>query len=360
MPGISLCGTCLCLDSDTARAAGQSQEEKVPVPPLSRPAWPQHLLAAGAVAGQPPGVWGPARPCPRGCAGRGGGCCHAGGRRVQMPYPPRGSRVLAVAAAGFGLRPPRLPPAPGLGWLRKAASRSAPGSARAHSPHGWHGLGSPSQPPPAAVHPVVLGGRMGPRGGCAPVALSCSHGAAAVVWPAGKSSAAARHGWLGTSRVGAGAAGPGRGGAAGKGCGSVLEHLARALRLRGVTAPSVAVRGQRGEGPPPGPPGSCSQAVPPWPGGAVPGVCCAVLCGWHRPGSRPCPLVAGARCGAAGGGRWPPAPGLTEPRSCSEWVPWGRCRAQPGSALWGCPALAPSPHHRAPLPHGTRSPGPYL
>lgn len=228
------------------------------------------------------------------------------------------------------------------------------------APTGGTAWGALPSPPPAAVHPVVLGGRMGPRGGCAPVALSCSRGAAAVVWPAGKSSAAARHGWLGTSRVGAGAAGPGRGGAAGKGCGSVLEHLARALRLRGVTAPSVAVRGQRGEGPPPGPPGSCSQAVPPWPGGAVPGVCCAVLCGWHRPGSRPCPLVAGARCGAAGGGRWPPAPGLTEPRSCSEWVPWGRCRAQPGSALWGCPALAPSPHHRAPLPHGTRSPGPYL
>lgn len=43
MPGISLCGTCLCLDGDATRAAGQNQEEKVPVTPLSHPAQPWHL-----------------------------------------------------------------------------------------------------------------------------------------------------------------------------------------------------------------------------------------------------------------------------------------------------------------------------
>ena len=60
--------------------------------------------------------------------------------------------------------------------------------------------------------------------------------------------------------------------------------------------------------------------------------------GWHRP--RP----GGTRGSARSRCRWPVAPGLPEPRSRCERAPWGRCRAQPGSALWGCPYPAPSPH----------------
>lgn len=114
MPGISVCGTCLCLDgdSDSARAAGPSRDEKVPGPPPPGPHPP--------VAGPPP--WGPttagtgtgtAAGLPRGrrMRRRGGGCCGAAGRRVRSLRPPRGTRVLAVAG-GVGLRPRSAPRRP--------------------------------------------------------------------------------------------------------------------------------------------------------------------------------------------------------------------------------------------------------
>lgn len=167
MPGISLCGTCLCLDGDATHAVGQNQEEKVPVMPLSHPAQPWHLRPGSHQGGGtvPLGVLregGWALPCCPGTVPTLGDLCPGAGCGWAW--------ALSPLALGVGW------------WLRKAASRSIPG------------LAQPEEPSPA------------PREGCTPRAgVYMGPGAAVPPWhslplwrsccgaPVGKSCAATGH-----------------------------------------------------------------------------------------------------------------------------------------------------------------------